>query len=101
VGLLQHVLDDDDRTRRADALLSHFTIWLVVLATVGVVVGLVMLNSSPWASAGAGSVGALAALWTWWRRRRRLTGSGSTLAADGSPELGAVDEGDTEATAAG
>jgi membrane protein implicated in regulation of membrane protease activity len=100
VGLLQHVLDDDDRTRRADALLSHFTIWLVVLATVGVVVGLVM-NSSPWASAGAGSIGALAALWAWWRRRRRLTGAGSTPAADGSPELGAVDEGGTEATATG
>ncbi len=36
--LTQHVLDNDDRTRRAEALLSHFRVWLALIGLIVVAV---------------------------------------------------------------
>ena len=71
VGLLRHVLDDDDRTRRADLLLSHLTLWLVVIATVVVVAVLLLLSTPYWVPTGAGGVGVVSAGLLWFRRWRR------------------------------
>jgi hypothetical protein len=73
VGLLRHVLDDDERTRRAERLLSHLTTWLVVIGAVVVTVSVMLLSGSPWLSASASGVGALSAGVAWFRRRRRLS----------------------------
>ncbi len=68
VGLLKHVLDDDQRTRRAELLLSHLTTCLVVIGTI-VITTAALLASDP--SAGVGT-GAISASLAWLRRRRRL-----------------------------
>jgi hypothetical protein len=73
VGLLQHVLDDDERTRRAERLLSHLTTWLLVTGAVVVTAGVVLLHGPAWASASAGGVGVLSAAVAWFRRRRGLS----------------------------
>jgi hypothetical protein len=70
VGLLKHVLDDDERARRAELLLSHLTIWLVVLGAVVVTMAVLLASGPWWAPAGAGGVGFLSAGLAWWRRRR-------------------------------
>lgn len=80
VGLLQHVLDDDERTRRAERLLSHLTTWLVVIGAVVVTAGVLLLNGPAWLSAGAGGAGALSAGVAWLRRRRRLNSRGAQAA---------------------
>ena len=99
VGLLQHVLDDDDRTRRADVLLSHLTTWLAFIVSAVIVLGLVLLNSPAWLSAGTGAAGVVAGIVAWWRRRR-LAGGATAGAAEGSTGVVAVDEGGTEAAPA-
>jgi hypothetical protein len=61
VGLLKHILDDDDRTRRAEILLSYLTIWLVVLGTVVIGTATLLLSAPWWAPASVGGIGAVSA----------------------------------------
>jgi hypothetical protein len=73
VGLLQHVLDDDERTRRAERLLSHVTTWLVVIGAVIVTAGVVLLNGPAWVSASGVGVGVVSAALAWLRSRRNIS----------------------------
>jgi hypothetical protein len=85
VGLLQHVLDDDERTRRAERLLSCFTTWVVVIGVVVVTTGVILLNGPLWARAGAVGVGALSAgLARLRRRRKRATPAEESAGCEGS-----------------
>jgi hypothetical protein len=71
VGLLQHVLDDDERTRRAERLLSCLTTWVMVIGVVVVITGVILLNGPGWVSAIAGGVAAVTTGFSWLRRRRK------------------------------
>lgn len=71
VGLLKHVLDDEDRTRRAERLLGHVTVWLVVLGAIVVTAAVLLAGGPWWASAGAGGIGAASGVLAWIKRHRR------------------------------
>jgi hypothetical protein len=71
-SLVSGVLDDDQRTRRADVLLSHVTVWLIVLGSAAAVVTQLMLATPWWVPTGAGGVGAVSAALAMLRRRRKL-----------------------------
>jgi hypothetical protein len=85
-GLLQHVLDDDERTRRAERLLSCLTTWVVVIGIVVVTTGVILLNGPIWAPAGAVGIGALSAGFAWLRRRRKRAAhvQSESASSDGS-----------------
>jgi hypothetical protein len=91
-GLLKHVLDDDQRTRRAELLLSHLTTCLVVIGTVAITTAALLASGPWWASAGVGA-GAISAGLAWLRRRRRLASCGPAPAPERTPEVSAVNEG--------
>jgi hypothetical protein len=45
---VRHVLDDDDRTHRADQPLRHLTMWLLVIVTTAVTVAIVVVDGPIW-----------------------------------------------------
>lgn len=99
VGLLKHILDDDQRTRRGELLLSYLTTWLVVIGAVVIATAMLLTSSPWWASAGVG-IGATSAVLAWLRRRRRLASCGPAPTVERASEVFAVDEGDAEAAPA-
>lgn len=92
VGLLKHVLDDDQRTRRAELLLSHLTTCLVVIGTVVITTAALLASGPWWAPAGVGA-GAISVGLAWLRRGRRLASCGPAHAPEQAPEVSAVNEG--------
>lgn len=72
VSLIGGVLDDDQRTRRADVLLSHVTVWLIVIGSAATVLAQLLLASPWWVPTGAGGVGAVSAAVAVLRWRHKL-----------------------------
>ncbi len=71
VGLLSNILDDDHRTRRAERLLSHVTVWLMILGAMVVTATLLLLSAPRWALAVTSGTGVASAGVAWLRRRQR------------------------------
>lgn len=71
-----HVLDDDDRTRRANTLLAHLTVWVLLLSFAAVAIVLVLLDAPAWiAPSGVGLT--LIAWLARFVRKRRLGDDGA------------------------
>ena len=71
--VIEHVLDDDARTRRAawllSALLLHLTIWLMGIVTAVVAVVVLELHGSVLVPVATGGFGAVSVVLAWLRKR--------------------------------
>jgi len=71
VWLIDRILANDDRTRRATILITHLTIWLLIVATVVITAVVVLARGHWWIPLASGSgLTALGLVGAWLRRRR-------------------------------
>jgi hypothetical protein len=81
LALLQRVLDDDDRTRRANLLLLHIGLWLVIIAVALLGVAAISIPAMGWVPlvGGVGAVTAIGALRQRLRSHRHGNYNGSKM----------------------